>query len=471
MADALTAQQPACYETALSTEGFCSMSRAHAVSILVFGALALVGCPKTTGGSQDPDGGPADFVGRACNVDAECGDLRCDTIRRQCICLSDESCKSGDPAAPIKYCNNYTGLCVEEIAGCKSDESCDPTEYCDSSIRACRAKKSFCAPCGGDNECGGVDDNCVLDENLQTKFCGKACAKDTDCPRGASCQDKGGKLQCWPEPNPLTPMDKPSCESFTGCTPDSLRTCNSNADCAELGDQRCDTAQGRCVAIEQVCPFGTACDPRNKICVAECTADADCGDPALRCVNRVCEPANDCTSDANCAANKVCSIPAGQTMGECVPFCQTDANCPLGQVCKRGEDNRYRCVLGCASNSNCPIDQRCSTATQNCEGPLVGNERTCQSTTACATCETCDSTQFYCRAATDEFPHCLPCTAGGGQCTGGACVLNDDGLTYCAKYCGTGVECPQGFVCLTLSGGANSACVPSDRKCAGKCPN
>ncbi|MBX5483298.1 MAG: hypothetical protein IRZ16_15865 [Myxococcaceae bacterium] len=450
------------------------MPRVLLPSFALVCALIWTGCPNRNGnGNQNTDGGaPSDFVGRACNVDAECGDLRCDTIRHQCICLSDESCKVADPNAPPRYCNNYTGLCVEEISGCRSDSDCDPTEYCDSSIRSCRPKKSFCAPCSADHECGGVDDHCIEDPNLGDMFCATACTRDADCPRGASCQDKNGILQCWPAPNPITPNEPSTCRTFKGCTPDSLRTCNSNADCAELGDQRCDAAQGRCVAIEQVCPFGTVCDPRAKICVAECSADADCGDPVLHCVNRVCEPVNECTADDQCPANKVCSIPVGQTTGQCVPFCQTDQECPIGQICKRGEDNRYRCTPGCATNANCPLDQRCNTAQQVCEGPVVGTARTCQATPACNTCEVCDPTRSECVSAKlGGFPHCQPCTPGPNACPGGACVLTDDGSTFCAQFCGTnGVECPQGFACLGLSGGTQSVCVPSDRRCAGKCP-
>lgn len=446
------------------------MSSAPARSALVVLALSLTACPNTNHPAQDPDAGSvADFVGRSCNVDAECGDLRCDKIRHQCICLSDESCKGTDPSAPPRYCNNYTGLCVDEIAGCRADADCDPTEYCDSSIRSCRPKKSFCAGCTADNECGGQDDHCVLDPNLDQKFCATACATTSDCPRGAECLDRDGVKQCWPAQNPLDPSSTPSCKSFKGCTPDSLRTCSTNADCAELGDQRCDTASGRCVAIEQVCPFGTVCDPRAKICVAECAADADCGDPGLRCVNRVCEPVDECTTDAECPANKVCSVPAGAATGQCVPFCQTDAECPLGQICKRGTDSRYRCEPGCTNNSNCPIDQRCNTTTLQCEGPEVGGARTCQASSACNTCELCDATVYQCVAATGSYPYCQPCTSST-QCAGGTCVLMDDGVSACARFCGSGQECPQGFVCLTLGGGAQSACVPADRKCTGKCP-
>lgn len=446
------------------------MQSALARTALIVFALAAVGCPNSGRRQTQPDAGETvDFVGRACNVDAECGALRCDKVRRQCICLSDESCKSADPAAPLRYCNNYTGLCVEEISGCKGDQDCQPTEYCDSAIRSCRSKKTFCEPCAADNECGGDGDNCVLDEALSTKFCGRACAGDADCPRGAKCQDKGGVLQCWPAPNPLTPNEAVSCNDFQGCTPDSLRTCSSNADCADLGDQRCDTASGRCVAINQVCPFGTVCDPRNRICVAECAADADCGDASLRCVNRVCEPINECTQDSECPTNKVCSIPSGQTKGQCVPFCQANEDCPLGQICDRGADDRYRCVEGCASNANCPIDQRCNTTTQKCEGPIVDGVQVCQATTLCNTCELCDATTSQCTSAKTTFPYCAPCSSPT-QCPGGTCVQMDDGFSACAKFCGSGQECPQGFVCLSLSGGAQYACVPSDRKCSGKCP-
>ncbi len=444
-------------------------------ALLLWGA-GLLACPAPTRPPLPGDAGTLLFVGRACNVDAECGELRCDKVRHQCICLSDESCKSSDPADPVRFCNNYTGLCVTEIVGCTKDGDCkdaqgnvDLTQYCDASIRACRPLKGFCEPCAADGECGGAEDNCLLDSKLGQKFCSKACSGVADCPRGAGCELIGGKKQCWPVPNPLSPTEVPSCKNFRGCTPDSLRTCNTNADCNDLGSQRCDTSKGKCVAIDQVCAFGTVCDPRSKICVAECTANEDCGDPKLRCTNRVCEPIGECTTDAQCPLNKVCSLVPGQSAGQCLPFCQSDAECPLGTVCQRGGDGRYRCAAGCSSNSSCPIEQRCSTA-KSCEGPLVGTTRTCQATVGCAGCEMCNLTTFACYSAKGSYPHCSPCDPSANECTGGACVLMDDGKSYCAKYCGTGQECPQGFVCLPLSSGTQAACVPSDRQCTGKCP-
>lgn len=432
-------------------------------AVLLALAAGLTACPRTTT-TPPEDAGTVDFVGRACNVDAECGTLRCDKVRRQCICLSDESCVSSDPAAPPRYCNNYTGLCVTEITGCTADSQCQAAEWCDPSIRACRPLKSFCEPCSADRECGGAMDNCVLDESLNRRFCGTSCNDSSTCPRGATCQDKGGVKQCWPD---RTPNGSPAtCNNFQACTPDSLKSCNQTSDCGDLS-QRCDPAKGKCVAVQQVCPFGTICDPRLKLCVAECVQDADCGDASLRCVNRVCEPINECTLDTDCADNKVCAIPPGGTKGECKPSCSLDTDCPLGNVCT-AMGLRATCQPGCTTNAGCALDQRCNTTSKQCEGPVVGMTRTCQATSACRSCEFCDGVTNACVAARQSFPYCQPCTSPS-ECGGGTCVVLPDGQGYCARFCGTGQECPQGFVCLSLTTGGQ-ACVPSDRDCNGKCP-
>lgn len=413
-----------------------------------------------------PDAGTADFVGRACNVDAECGQLRCDKVRRQCVCLSDDSCRMGAMLGAVpKYCNNFTGQCVEEIAGCRSDTECAMGEYCDPSIRACRTLKTFCEPCGANTECGGQGDNCVLEPSLNQKFCGKACMTTTDCPRGSTCQQKDGAAQCWPDKTPQG--QTATCRNFQGCVPDSGRSCNVTADCQD-STQRCDPRQGRCVAVQQVCPFGTTCDPRARLCVAECSRDADCGDARLRCINRLCEPLNECMMDTDCADNRVCTKPPGEPVGRCQPFCTTDAQCPLGQVCARTSGNRFGCVPGCSSNTGCGLDQRCNVRTKICEGPVIGNARACQATSACNSCEVCEGSTNLCRSAKADFPHCQTC-ATSAECPGGTCVALPSGTSVCARFCGGGQECPQGFACLTLTTGG-SACVPADRSCTGKCP-
>ncbi len=436
------------------------MLRPVAVCALAFW---LLGCPPARPPVTTVDGGPVDFVGRACSVDAECGALRCDPVRRQCICLSDQSCKVADVNAAPRYCNNYTGLCVTEIAGCKSDAECAATSFCDPTIRACQPLKTFCGSCNSNSECGGAGDNCVTDTTLNAKFCGRACAGDADCPRGAKCRMKDDVRQCWPD---KTSTGLPAtCRNFAACTPDSLASCNSAVDCADAS-QRCDMGKGKCVAIEQACPFGTTCDPRAKLCVAECARDQDCGDPSLRCNNKVCEPLVSCTNDKQCADNRVCTIAPGASEGTCQPFCQTNTDCPLGNLCDR-QAARVACVAGCTTNSGCALDQRCNPTTKKCEGPSIGAIKICQANNACGTCQLCDGVKNECVSAQGQFPHCQPC-ASQGECPGGACVSMADGQTVCVRSCGQGQDCPQGFACLSLTSGGQ-ACVPADRLCGTKC--
>ena len=433
--------------------------------LLLLGAAACARRPLPPG--EDDAGAIApDLVGRRCNVDAECGTLRCDTVRRQCICLSDESCLgAADTAA--RYCNNYTGMCVAEISGCASDADCTSAEFCDASIRACRPVKGFCEPCARDAECGGGGDDCVA---LSTtgRACGRACATDGDCPRGAACAARGTGHQCVPAG---AGGDSGSCADFRGCTPDSRATCTTDADCGAGSDQRCDTGRGQCVARQQVCPAGTVCDARDRVCVSDCGADLDC-EPGFHCVDRACEPERACTSDATCPQGKVCLLAPGATEGECRAQCRVDAECPVAALCVTQADGRNRCQAGCTTNAGCPLDQRCNATSHLCEGPVVNGAQLCQATSACGSCQLC-SPQQQCVAATAGFPYCQACT-GNTDCPGGLCLQLADGMA-CARPCGAGQECPSGFACLgyggvLADGGINSACVPADRLCAGKCP-
>jgi hypothetical protein len=433
-----------------------------ALMLLCAGACSLQQRP---GGDVDAGSVPAEVVGRSCNVDAECGELRCDKVRRQCICLSDASCR-GTEGAPPRYCNNYTGLCVEEISGCANDAACAASEYCDPSLRACRPVLGFCQACARDEECGGAGDHCLSFPD-GSRACGRACAVDVDCPRGASCVASPGGRQC----APAVGGQASTCEDFRGCTPDSRQACSTDADCGVSGDQRCEPARGQCVARLQACPSGTTCDPRDRVCVSDCAVDADCA-VGLRCVDRVCEPDSACLVDTECASGKVCIASAVGQGGECRAACQADAECPLGEVCSPGAEGRNRCVAGCTTSEGCPLDQRCNVSTRQCEGPVVGGTTVCQATVACPSCQVCNAQQA-CAPATAGFPYCQTCSSNA-DCPGGVCLQLLDGLA-CARSCGAGQECPSGFACLgyggvLADGGINSACVPADRACAGKCP-
>jgi hypothetical protein len=503
--------------------------------------LALAGCSENKNSNQPID--KQSLVGRSCNVDDECGELRCDAVRRHCICRSDDDCQPGftcdatgcscklggsgcganedccsqlcedgscascpmegescdgaccpglvceNSTCVVPVCNNFTGLCVANVAGCKSDLECPAGEWCDKTVRACKPRKGFCEPCASDHECGGDSDLCVEDTALRQKFCAVACDpanEDSDCERmvgnGASCQNFGGRWQCWPK-------EGKNCKLFRGCIPDSRKTCETSAQCDDVPDQICDPGSGLCVARVQMCPFGQVCDGRSRVCVDACISDADCIaiDARLRCVNRGCEPLGECaasaedpTGDSMCPPNKVCSFDPGLKSGVCVPFCTSNNDCQLGSVCQRTADGRSKCVSGCIANGDCPPDKKCVKQAGQVVGVCEGVAGvTCQSDSACPVCSSCDLPTLQCKNA-GPLGFCKPC-GSDSDCNQGHCLTLQNPLTgqlesRCGQPCPP-AGCPRGFVCAEIcvggeyegyqcSGTLVAECIPVDQTCS-----
>jgi hypothetical protein len=388
----------------------------------------------------------------------------------------------------VPVCNNFTGLCVAEMAGCRSDLECPAGEWCDKQVRSCKPRKGFCDTCASDDECGGDGDLCIEDDSLKQKFCGVACDPangDSDCQRmagtGASCQSFGGINQCWPK-------EGRNCKVFLGCVPDSRKTCEASADCSDVPDQVCDPSIGLCVARVQSCPFGQVCDSHSRVCVDACASDADCVaiDPSLRCVNRGCEPLGECAAsdsdpsgDSMCPANKVCSFSPGLRSGVCVPFCSSNNECAPGMICQRTPDGRSKCMTGCLANADCPPDKKCVKQAGQVVGACEGVAGiTCQTDSACPVCSSCDLTGLQCRSAA-SLGFCKPCGVDA-DCGTGHCLDLQNPLTgqlenRCGQPCPQ-AGCPRGFVCAEIclagtyqgyqcSGTLVAECIPVDQSC------
>jgi hypothetical protein len=405
------------------------------------------------------------------------GNLRCDPVRRQCICTSDQDCADLDPTGELVYCNNFTGLCVSDVAGCTANNECPAASYCDQDTRSCKVRKGFCEPCSTDLECGSDADDCLYDSSLKQSFCGQHCTANADCPANAECADFSGKKQCWPKAGK-------NCKVFMGCTPDSKASCEKTSDCAAVPDQVCDPGSGLCVARNQSCPFGQICDSKSRICVDACSSDADCIAIAsnLRCVNRACEPIGECAAsaadpsgDKDCPANKVCSFNAGMTFGQCVPFCSSDSECAQGTICIPTSEGRRKCQPGCRVHADCPLDKACIKPTGAAIGTCQGTPgATCQTDEVCPPCGTCDLATHACTIRSKiSDGYCRSCGADA-DCGDGHC-LTLGGLQRCGQPC-PATGCPRGFVCneicvngnyvgFTCTGQTFAECIPVDQSC------
>ncbi|MBI5548370.1 MAG: hypothetical protein HY901_31190 [Deltaproteobacteria bacterium] len=460
------------------------LRRTALIAPLATALLALTAACDETNSPTRSDAGGLKEPGRSCNVDDECGGLRCDQVRKQCVCSSDEECAELHPAGDFIFCNNFTGRCVEQVAGCKAVYECRAGAYCDEQVRACRTRKGFCESCSGDRECGGDADDCLLDDHLQALFCGKFCTTDSDCAEGAACTDVAGKKQCWPKAGK-------NCKIFMGCIPDSKKSCHSTADCADVPDQVCDPGSGVCVGRLQICPFGQICDSRSKVCVDACGSDADCVaiNSNWRCVNRACEPIGECAAtpatstkpadpsgDQGCSTDKVCSFNPGMTVGICVPFCRLDEECAQGSVCLPTSDGRRKCQPGCRVPADCPLDRTCVGASLATVGTCQGSTgTTCQADTVCPVCATCDLTTNACtRRSMRTEGFCRTCAADG-DCGTGHCLQFKNGVRRCGVPCPP-TGCPNGFTCNEIcvggvyegyqcTGSTFAECIPVDQSC------
>jgi hypothetical protein len=447
------------------TSGLTQLLAALAVSVLPW-------LPACSSKAPTP---PKLVLSNSCSSDAECASQNfvCDLQRRECVCTSDAMCK--DATTPL--CNVFTGHCVAKLPGCTAN-SCAKGQFCDDATRTCRDERKYCESCGQDAECG-VGNKCITHPEYPNSqpFCASACDATGACGAGQACKNTAAMVkQCVPQGS--------LCGGDQVCTPDAFVPCEADAQCAQYPGQRCDATLQRCVAQTNVCALGQSCDPRTQRCVAACDSDTACQTrygAGFICLQRACRPANECMSDSQCAKNQFCQIQAGDTsgLGKCQPSCQQDSDCPLGRHC--GMDaatGRTSCSSGCSSNTDCQLDEVCSAAGV-CEAGHCQVKAVCGFAESCIN-NVCVKQPDNCASCSSACPgngSCLPvnfnqacdnttCPNGakkacvsdpGSPCSGLTCFCQ---INRCLAVCGSDADCPHGFTCTQLPGGA--FCDPVD---------
>src|SRR5438105_891298 len=238
---------------------------------------------------------PPAAVPDTCSTDSECqAHFRCDLELRRCVCTSDAAC-------PGKFCNAFTGLCVDSVGGCTSDTSCKSGQYCNTALRTCKAVTAFCQPCKQDQECG-AGSSCAAHPDFPQAgtFCVPACTAGA-CANGLSCKKAASSASlCYPAA---------ACGNSNACVPDSLKPCSSDNDCGDA-TQTCDQGLKACVVRNRTCGAGFACDPQSKLCVAACGSDSDCatieGAPGYQCRANACFRRGVCSQDSDCNSGQIC---------------------------------------------------------------------------------------------------------------------------------------------------------------------
>ncbi len=384
--------------------------------------------------------------GVACNAVAGtpvaemCGDAvdsDCDGFDSNgCACASDTDCE---------LCNEEYLLCVTT---CTTDGDCPNGQICDD------AQGQLCVPaCDVDSDCAIVCDEtsgkcveCTTDGECPTGQgcnaggnCLPTCANDNDCATGSTCDTSIGLcVECGAGD---------ACGTDEVCSPEAngcILPCNLEADCSN--GLVCDESHGECVeCVEDADCTGGACNVLTNTCV-ECVQDSDCP------TGEVCdEPINtcvECVVDGDCASG-VCDEP-NNTCVECVQ----DSDCPMG-VC----DEPNNTCVECVENTDCPEGEVCNqdntcgppcTTDADCpEGvcdPGTGTCVECVDNADCPAGETCDPMTHTCEPPTG-------CTNDSDCTIGQVCDTETSGCIEGCRLSGTGNGCPDGKVCLEVTGG------------------
>jgi len=220
------------------------------VAALAGGLLACVAASSDPGAIERQDDDVVDAAGAdAVESDTEGDDVAAadvdvlisdaDVAPPEPVCGNgvvegDEACDDGDLNSD-ELPNACRTRCV--VASC-GDDTTDNGEECDDGNRvdedfctsACRiVATDICAPCDGDDDCGGERDACLL--LPEEPACGLSCRSAEDCPEGFVCADARSLAgaptrQCLPSAGGCTGCFDPDRDGF-GVGPD----CEA-ADCA-----------------------------------------------------------------------------------------------------------------------------------------------------------------------------------------------------------------------------------------------
>ena len=265
-------------------------------------------------------------------------------------------------------------------------------------------------PCRGDMDCTGGADTCV--DELPGGYCSTFCGGGMECPTGSSCIEVGmGTQLCLADCDPAAGGDQ--CRAGYGCADIGvcIPGCEDDADC----------------------DGGTMCDPSGGF-----SGEGQCFDPDAA-LGAACSESGECPSGGFCLPERF-----GFPGGYCGAFgCDADANtgCPDGGECFPSRGGGI-CLAGCATDADCPRE---------------GYD--CQ-----------DSVQFpgrlTCQASFDPDNLGQICSAGRGDCTGGACFSESDtGFpdSYCVQVgCdpeATDPGCGGDGVCVLAADGMTGLCL------------
>jgi len=365
-----------------------------------------------------------------------------------CPCEDGDDCESG-------YCvsTELGSICVDVCAGsCEAGFACVAMQAAGPDLTYLCVPRfaKLCQPCLGNADCrseGDAGEGYCLDYGAEGRFCGSACAEDTECPDGYECRggltgDRGAGGQCvlaegscgcnttgallQMSTHCQPPEGESVCPGTRVCGEDGLSECVARQPSAEVCDRTDNDCNGVVDDVEgEPCaaaiPAGSCaeldCDDFNP-----CTADR-CDEELGGCTHEHLPDGLACDADGDpCTAGDSCEL--GQCMpgsedpcggvdgGECggsvcsalsvdEHFCSSDP-APFGAPCDDGLyctvddvcDGNGLCVAGrprdCAAGADVGcVESRCDERSRSCEAFPRDDGALCDDAEACTSLDLC----------------------------------------------------------------------------------
>ena len=419
---------------------------ADQVSTDIPGLTDQVTIPDAEEQVGSPDAVPPGAVGAACYLDKDCDEeaVCFDWPGGYCTvlgCTGAGGCPEGSACLPLL--ENGTG-CFDR---CTAPGECRPGYGCKGIPDAAGGAELICYPVGDDQMPAGA-----------------ACVGHGDCAGDLSCVHLGGGFRC----------TKVGCDMETAC-PEAhaciwlgwvtacLPTCDSTADCAELGEELvCEEREDLSEKPVDVCTTPTAGLPIGNACnfAAECST----GVCNLMVVGTCSDSGKPCSSDQSCQMGVCIADPSVQS-GVCTDFCSGTELCEEGfcvalggatPVCAPScggptepcgpEGMGMSCTFGDPVSPQAPSGKyACALVTSGLGGTACEDDLQC----ADGGCYRPEGGEGFCST---------PCGIGA-DCPFGAICVQKDAAFVCLRRCQSTFDCGEGFTCTTTTYSAKSICV------------
>ncbi len=296
--------------------------------------ISDLGCNTALGERCMPSGSCEIYTG--CKADTDCGGCQsCQVETGECLCVEDCGCPDGEKCNASGYC--------QPSSGCFDNEDCAQSEICDTPTKTC-ISSAICTH----------KLQCLIGQICVNGVCQIGCEDHGDCAweNGIKASCISGSCQ------PGVCSDSTFCGFLESCELGNCQNAYNEATApycmpctSSIGNDCGDIATNLCLIYPfEGDAFGTQHD---EYCGVDCSVTLTCPNGFQCGAIRVVDPADECSSDAQCPAGAPCLKSLEADKGYCA--CNDSTNrCPP-DICGLITKTCISSKKPCQTSADCAI--------------------------------------------------------------------------------------------------------------------